>query len=228
MKSHYILAGTVALSLFASGANAQELIANGGFESGGFTNWMKTNQAGGSGDFFVQNYGATTPISGSATPVQAGGATFFAVTDQGGPGSHTISQSFNALVGGVFTLSFDGWANDQSGAGPVGTGIDFNTNPNQHFEVNLNGNQIYYGVLDSQWTNYVFDVSSFIINGGNILSFSEVDNQFFFNVGLDNISLDSAISAVPEPSAWAMMLLGFGAIGVAMRRRRRPNLLQAA
>jgi hypothetical protein len=27
-------------------------------------------------------------------------------------------------------------------------------------------------------------------------------------------------SAVPEPSTWAMMLLGFGAIGASMRRSR--------
>ena len=29
-----------------------------------------------------------------------------------------------------------------------------------------------------------------------------------------------APSAVPEPASWAMMLLGFGAIGYSMRRRR--------
>ena len=33
--------------------------------------------------------------------------------------------------------------------------------------------------------------------------------------------------AVPEPATWAMMLLGFGAVGVSMRRRRR-TVLQAA
>ncbi len=27
------------------------------------------------------------------------------------------------------------------------------------------------------------------------------------------------ISAVPEPATWAMMIIGFGAIGAAMRRR---------
>jgi hypothetical protein len=32
-------------------------------------------------------------------------------------------------------------------------------------------------------------------------------------------------SAVPEPSTWAMMLLGFGAIGFAMRRRKEPKAL---
>jgi len=32
---------------------------------------------------------------------------------------------------------------------------------------------------------------------------------------------------VPEPATWAMMLLGFGAIGLSMRHRRR-KALQAA
>ena len=40
--------------------------------------------------------------------------------------------------------------------------------------------------------------------------------------------LISTGAAVPEPSTWAMMLLGFGAIGFAMRRSRRRGALQAA
>lgn len=36
-----------------------------------------------------------------------------------------------------------------------------------------------------------------------------------------------AQSAVPEPSSWAMMLIGFGAVGFSMRRKRQ-TLLQAA
>ena len=35
-------------------------------------------------------------------------------------------------------------------------------------------------------------------------------------------------AAVPEPATWAMMLLGFGGIGMAMRRRRKPVLAQVA
>lgn len=38
---------------------------------------------------------------------------------------------------------------------------------------------------------------------------------------LDNIRYAGALaSAVPEPSAWAMMIVGFGAMGAAVRRRR--------
>jgi hypothetical protein len=35
-------------------------------------------------------------------------------------------------------------------------------------------------------------------------------------------------TAVPEPGTWALMLLGFGGIGLALRRRRRPALAQVA
>ena len=33
---------------------------------------------------------------------------------------------------------------------------------------------------------------------------------------------------IPEPATWALMLLGFGVAGFAMRHRRRPSLLQIA
>jgi hypothetical protein len=46
----------------------------------------------------------------------------------------------------------------------------------------------------------------------------------------DNITLGSATAgggAVPEPGTWAMMLMGFGATGFAMRRRRSGSALAA-
>ncbi|WP_296594940.1 laminin B domain-containing protein [Phenylobacterium sp.] len=39
-------------------------------------------------------------------------------------------------------------------------------------------------------------------------------------VTLDNVALADAAAAVPEPATWAMMILGFGAAGTMMRRRR--------
>lgn len=41
-------------------------------------------------------------------------------------------------------------------------------------------------------------------------------------------NLTFQVAPVPEPGTWAMMLLGFGAIGFAMRRRHIPVLAQVA
>jgi hypothetical protein len=41
-------------------------------------------------------------------------------------------------------------------------------------------------------------------------------------------NLTFQVQAVPEPGTWGMMLLGFGAMGFAIRRRRRPVLAQIA
>ena len=41
-------------------------------------------------------------------------------------------------------------------------------------------------------------------------------------------NLTFQVAPVPEPGTWAMMLLGFGAIGLAMQRRRRPVFAQVA
>lgn len=38
-------------------------------------------------------------------------------------------------------------------------------------------------------------------------------------------TIQGQVAAVPEPAAWAMMLLGFGGIGLAMRGRRRRTVL---
>jgi hypothetical protein len=37
----------------------------------------------------------------------------------------------------------------------------------------------------------------------------------------DLVAVNGAITAVPEPSTWAIMLVGFGGLGAAMRSRRR-------
>lgn len=37
----------------------------------------------------------------------------------------------------------------------------------------------------------------------------------------------STLSAVPEPATWGMMILGFGAMGVALRRSRRESTITA-
>ena len=42
------------------------------------------------------------------------------------------------------------------------------------------------------------------------------------------VRITPAMGVVPEPATWAMMLIGFGAVAYAMRRRRKPQLAQIA
>ncbi len=48
-------------------------------------------------------------------------------------------------------------------------------------------------------------------------------------VGIDNLSRAAATSGgVPEPAAWALMIVGFGGVGGLLRRRRARRLFTGA
>jgi hypothetical protein len=69
---------------------------------------------------------------------------------------------------------------------------------------------------------------------GNVSAFYLWDNAAAGSIhltdtqGYSNAVLYRSTGAVPEPATWAMMLLGFGAIGLASRRRRTRALAQIA
>jgi hypothetical protein len=42
-----------------------------------------------------------------------------------------------------------------------------------------------------------------------------------FDSGLGLSGVQTSVLAVPEPSVWAMLLLGFGCVGAALRQPRR-------
>ncbi len=46
--------------------------------------------------------------------------------------------------------------------------------------------------------------------------------------GIDDLRYTTGRTGVPEPASWALMIVGFGAAGAAMRRRRAASLLSPA
>jgi hypothetical protein len=74
----------------------------------------------------------------------------------------------------------------------------------------LQGSNVFYMVAPSGQT---YTSASFTSLGGG------------FN-DLKQLRVITAAAAVPEPATWALMLLGFGGMGVAMRRTRRQTMLQ--
>lgn len=125
----------------------------------------------------------------------------------------------------AFGLTFQGLANGSrmetiNLLGMGGTILDsfiYASRPNTLDSSSL----IYFGAKSSS-PIYGFTVNYTPLGGVGPNGLTPI-NDFF---GIDNILLTSGLtSAVPEPSTWAMMLFGFGAIGWSMRRSRRVKAL---
>lgn len=240
MKRTFIAAST-ALSMMAGSAFAApvELITNGGFESGTLAGWTVTDLAGGSGSWFA-NSGLTSPLSGSAT-VGAAGGVFYAVTDQTGPGTHALEQSFTVPLGASSViLSFDMFMNDLSGVGPLVNliGLDHTAGPSQHARVDIMSilagalstapiditailvpPSVDPGAIPNPYTAYAFDITGSVTPGGTYkIRFAETDNQLFFNQGVDNVSVRATV--IPEPGTLALIALGLIGMGAVRRYQR--------
>jgi PEP-CTERM motif len=57
------------------------------------------------------------------------------------------------------------------------------------------------------------------------LTFSTSSGDTYENLLLTNFVVNDALGAVPEPSTWAMMILGFAGVGFMAYRRRKDNVM---
>lgn len=86
----------------------------------------------------------------------------------------------------------------------------------------------FLGVANDSTTTS-FDLASIgwvgAVTGVRIVGLDSLGGSPGFDVVNVQVLPGSIGSPVPEPATWAMMLLGFGAMGVSMRRRRRDLAL---
>ncbi len=96
--------------------------------------------------------------------------------------------------------------------------LGFSTSPLQPFDA---ANAAFSSVIGGRPAFNVSGVYSFLLNTGSTaptnLYFGVTDGNFGDNGGAFSITV---IQGVPEPATWALMILGFGAVGGAMRRRQ--------
>ena len=234
-------AGWLAIALacaLAGQAHGQQLIVNGGFETG-FTAWTRANQTGSEGMWWQQS-GTASPVNGFGVPAPPGGANA-AMTDAAGPGSHVLYQDFTVpFTLGVFTLSFDLYIQNRAMDFFSPATLDFATPAlNQQFRVDIltttadpfsvsvgdvlmNVYQTRPGdPLVSGYARITVDLTSLLSSqaGQTLrLRFAEVDNVNFFIVGVDNVSL-----FVPEPGTISLVVAGIGLLGAAAIRKRRRS-----
>lgn len=221
MNVKAFLIGIVALGALASPANASLVTSISGgttydmpeinaFGSGPQTFgdnivWTSTNSNAVFG--YTNGYGFADNGNWSGNPPMAG--------SNGAGGSITFTMDSDvSAVGGIINWAsigetFDNVLLGASISAYNSTGDLLETYILMAGGVNLTTPDSFYGFSRSE---------------GDIRSFVLTDSY----IGLRSLTI-SAPEGVPEPSTWAMMILGFGAVGFAMRRRREParGLLQA-
>lgn len=231
------LSGALACALGAP-ARAQQLISNGGFESG-LASWTVLNQVGSGGTFTAQS-GTTTPINGFTVPAPPEG-TQAALTDADSGGSHVLYQDFVVPTGiGGGSVGFSLFVNNGDTTFRTPATLDWATpTPNQQARVDLlTATSDPFSVaagdvllslyrtnagdpLVSGYTSFSANITPLLLaNQGQTLRlrFAEVDNASFFNLGVDRVFVQAT---VPEPSSVALLMAGGGLLGLARSRRRR-------
>lgn len=204
MKIINLVQAAACSALLVAGAAqaATNLIINGDFElssalvgGGGYTTVFAGSNAitgwtvgGNSVDLIKGAYGA---INGTSVDML------------GTPGPGALSQSFNAVAGGSYLLTFD-LSRNPNASGATAIDVLFG-NVNQSFTSSVNGVVDHFSLL--------YTAAS---SGPAALSFSSFGGDGYSGAVLDNVSVTAA---VPEPETYAMLLAGLGLVGFLKRRR---------
>jgi hypothetical protein len=156
--------------------------------------------SGSGGDDHILNWSAA---AGGPSPV-----TSVLLTAYGNDGT-SYSYTLDSFTGFTLYRSFYGTALSFSTAGIGFAGSTYNPNRALDFGVDLSVDALYF---DSTWQSGLNPVSSNI----HTPDFSGSAYTNFMSI---------APAPVPEPSTWALLILGFGGIGAALRYRRNGGLL---
>lgn len=199
-----------AITLAAGSAGAANLIVNGGFNVGASNN-------GGFQTVGVGNTAMTgwTVFGGNVDWItgywQSSDGDGFSV-DMDGNTQGTIGQTISTVVGHKYKLTFDMSGNPDAGADTDVLGVYANgfLSPNATFATGANTH------ANMGWSqrSYTFTANS----TSTLVAFQSFNRApCCYGAAIDNVSVSGA---VPEPATWGMMILGFGAAGSMIRRRK--------
>jgi hypothetical protein len=237
LKGGAAIGSAILLSIAAGAAANAATIQNydsGWYQNSGFTAGVKNINVGSSNlnGAIYNNYLAFN-ISGLANQ----NITSATLTFYGGNGVNTSSTSetlglfdytgsINALLSDQFSTSV---FTDLGNGNSYGTAV-VSAGPIQQFTVTLSQ----AAIANLNAAAHSQSDTRFVI-GGSLLSVSGpfANEQLFAIFGPQTAlapaaQLDLVTAAVPEPSAWALMILGFGAVGAAVRRKQNGTKIRFA
>ena len=190
---------------------------------------------------------ATLTVGGPGTTISFGGPAgttasadlFLQLTGAStATGDYTFAYTFTNTNSSVSNLVNFGFDTSPTLGGITGSGMNFYLNPNGTLNVNAcagplaaNNCDAANGQGDLFSGNFTLDfangTSSITLNNfiDRYASLSELNNQ-----SGEGTPTTPRTPPVPEPGTWALMLLGFAGVGMAMRRsnKRKPALMQVA
>ena len=239
MRVRRMVGLALATAVITGTAGAQEMIVNGGFETGDFTGWTRQVWPGSNGDIRVVVAGngflSGLPQIGPRTGAR------YALTDQTGPGAYSLRQAFTLdAAPASATLRFALSVTSYGTPTAPGTTFDpFGPTMRQFARVDLFSGLLADGFSSAAplqtfyagpgaavegpqpWQLFSFDLTSLLAApGAYTLRFTEVDNQGFFNLGIDDVSLVATpTQVIPEPTTLALVGGALAVLGVAFRRR---------
>jgi choice-of-anchor C domain-containing protein len=204
-----ILAAAAAIAFTPPAQAAVNLIQDGNFDNpaapGNFVTYSNGQSFGG---WTVT--GDSVDLIGSYWGAPVGGGS----VDLAGNKAGGITQTIAAPVG-AYNLSFYLAGNPDGGDAVKNmrltllSGVNIDT-----FNFSFDTTGLSKGAM-----GYVLENLSFVSHGDPItLQFESLGGDTAYGAVIGGINLTSA---VPEPASWAMLLIGFGGIGMAMRSRRR-------
>jgi hypothetical protein len=201
------LIGAVILAAGSSvTAQASNLLTNGSFETGDFTDWVFTGDT-------VNNFTTVVLSSGNAYKGQVppDGAYYVGVGDLVATNA-SLSQTFSDTPGELLTIS--GYISGD-GFGP--SVVTFNFNGNTIFALGSPTGS----VPDQPYTKYTVTATA---TGSDTFSVGFGDGPS--QLALDNFSV-SPVSGVPEPGTWALLLIGFAGLSLLRYRKRNAGEIAA-
>ncbi|MBN8849414.1 MULTISPECIES: choice-of-anchor C family protein [unclassified Sphingomonas] len=201
----------VALALPA-GANAAAFV-NGSFEDG-VAPGVYTTVAGGDSSSIAgwTVTGNSVDYVGSYWPAQDGSRSI----DLNGNAQGGIEQTFDTVAGTLYSVTF--WLAGNTDGAPVTKSVLVGASGNDGKLVTFDSSAFDRG--DMGWAKYSYNFVA--QNASTTLSFASQDAGPF-GAALDNVSLLIG-GGVPEPATWGLMILGFGGIAGAMRRRKATGM----